>query len=217
MCVPSRNDWVALETGPHLGPDEPLANPDRSSPPSTPFLVAVGESIAANPTPDDGLYALRGHGLTVFSALFDDRLAIAGTGSGRELMAHINRCIANETIDGALPRINLIASTAGGTGAGTVVPLVLWLKREHPDLSINLIAVTPSAFMTVLAGSPALDDRAAKGRSGTYALLREISFFQDVDEQVPQFSDRHLPVVRNGLPYYPGSAALQVGLLVRWL
>ena len=196
-------EWAKKDTGPAIGPAESATKPGPRVAPEHSILVGVGKGIAANPSPTAGLYALRGHGLTVFSALFDPGLATAGAGDGNRLRAHIRNTVVSETYNGGAPRINLITSTAGGTGAGTVVPLALWLRGEYRESPLTLVAVTPDAFETVLRGSPNLEELAAKGRSGTYALFRELSFLQEVDPQA-RFSARRLPATASGLEYTPG-------------
>ena len=202
-------EWAAREPGPKLGPapgsNEPgprIESGQRVTPEHTP-LARIGAGIAANPTPTAGLFALRAHGLAVFSMLFDDRHALAGAGPGNELRQHIADRVSRETHDGAAPRINIVTSTAGGTGAGMVIPLALWLREEYPNSPLNLVAVTASAFAGVLRGAPGLEETRAKGLSGTYALLRELSYFREVDPQT-DFAERRLPVTAKGLAYGPG-------------
>ncbi len=195
--------WASRELGPGVGPDESAATPGPQRDPEHAVLVAIGAGIAENPSPSRGLFALRGHGLTVFSALFDPELAIAGAGAGNDLRKLIDTAVESEKTGDEFPRINLITSTAGGTGAGTVIPLALWLKQQYRGAPLTLIAVTPEAFSSVLSGSPNLDELAAKGRSGTYAMFRELSFLREVDPQA-MFSPRSLPVTAAGLDYVPG-------------
>lgn len=195
--------WASHELGPGVGPNESSSTPGPQQDPEHSVLVAVGAGIAENPVPSRGLFALRGHGLTVFSALFDPSLAVAGAGAGNTFRKLIDTAVDSERSGDELPRINLITSTAGGTGAGTVIALALWLKQQYGSAPLTLIAVTPEAFASVLSGSPNLDELAAKGRSGTYAMFRELSFLRDVDPQA-QFSPRSLPVTNDGLQYVPG-------------
>lgn len=197
------SEWAQREPGRELGPADDAAKPGPQCPPENAVLVAVGKGIAENPAPDAGLYALRGHGLTVFSALFDARLARAGAGDGHRLRDLMDQRIRAERAKGGDLRVNLVTSTAGGTGAGTVVPLALWLRREYPKVSLSLLAVTPTAFASVLRGNPNSDELAAKGRSGTYAMFRELSFLQGVDPRAT-FSTRALPATDKGLEYAPG-------------
>lgn len=196
-------EWSSLELGPGAGPADASASPGPQLPPEHSALVAIGTGIAANPSPSRGLFALRGHGLTIFSALFDPAHWTAGAGAGNDLRKLIDTTISSERAGDQFPRINLVTSTAGGTGAGTVIPLALWLKEKYPEAPLTLIAVTPEAFASVLSGSPNLEELAAKGRSGTYAMFRELSFLQGVDAQA-SFSPRSLPVTDSGLEYAPG-------------
>ena len=99
-----------------------------------------------------------------------------------------------------------------------MIPLALWL-REHPEYGqceINLVAVTPSAFSRVLQGNLDLEELAAKGRSGTYALLRELSFFSPAADPQTRFSQRRLPVTDRGLAYRPGRQTQQLFDRVYW-
>ncbi len=198
-------NWLAHEPGRLLGPARDNDTPGAQLSPEHSILKDIGKGIAENPAPSAGLFALRGHGLTVFSSLFDPALAIAGAGDGNRLRTLISQRIREEVgTDGDL-RINLVTSTAGGTGAGTVIPLALWLRSEagFPPFTLNLLAVTPTAFDSVLRGDPTLLERRAKGLSGTYAMFRELPFFQDVDPQ-NWFSPRSLPIASRGLDYTPG-------------
>ncbi len=192
------------QRGPVLSPEDGSIAPGPRVSPEHSVLVAIGEGVAKEDDPDAGLYALRGHGLAVFSTLFDPAQAIAGTGVGNSLRRLINAAIADGVLDGDPPRINLITSTAGGTGAGTVIPLALWLRANYPASSRNLVAVTPDAFSTVLLeDNPDHRELADKGRSGTYALLRELSLLHGVDPKA-SFLPRQLPVTQRGLEYAPG-------------
>ena len=195
--------WAGIRPGSGVGPVDADAKPGPRTSPEHSVLVDIGEGIAENPTPTAGLYALRGHGLTVFSALFDPGLAIAGAGDGLKLRNLIAQHIGAAKNDGGDTRINLVTSTAGGTGAGTVIPLALWLRAEYPNAILTLLAVTPTAFASVLKGGPGMDELAAKGRSGTYAMFRELSFLEGVDPQAG-FSPRWLPATDKGLAYTPG-------------
>ena len=197
------SDWAKRDPGRGLGPADGSGDPGPHIAPEQAPLARIGEGIAANPTPTAGLFALRAHGLAVFSMMFDSRFAVAGAGPGHELRQHIKDRVSQETHGGAAPRINIVTSTAGGTGAGMVIPLALWLREEYPNSPLNLVAVTASAFANVLSGAPGLEETRAKGLSGTYALLREISWFRDVDPQT-RFSERRLPVTQKGLAYRPG-------------
>lgn len=200
------NRWAGIKPGPGLGPVDADAKPGPQTSPEHSVLVDVGQGLAENPKPTAGLYALRGHGLSVFSALFNPTLQLAGTGDGNKITSLIAQRIGAAKADGGDLRINLVTSTAGGTGAGTVIPLALWLRTEYPNAILTLLAVTPTAFASVLRDSPNMDELAAKGRSGTYAMLRELSFLQGVDPQAEAagFSARRLPATDKGLAYAPG-------------
>ena len=195
--------WATRDPGRELGPGEGSSAPGPRTTPEHAPLVGIGSGIAAKPAPNAGLFALRAHGLAVFSMLFDHSKALAGAGPGLTLRTYIDRRVADA---GANPRINIVTSTAGGTGAGMVIPLALWLREQYPNAQLNLVAVTASAFAGVLKGAPNLNELRAKGLSGTYALLRELSFFHDVDSQTG-FPERRLPVTseHKGLAYRPGN------------
>ena len=193
-------DWVTRNPGPALGPGTGADRPGPQRTPEHSVLVSIGEGILAEPKLDQGAYALRAHGLAIFSMLFDDQQVLAGTGYGNALRQHIDACVKAETLDGAAPRINIVTSTAGGTGAGMVIPLALWLKKRYPNSPLNLLAVTASAFAETLSAHPELR---VKGLSGTYALFRELSYFRKADPQT-DFPERRLPVTEQGLSYRPG-------------
>ena len=163
--------WTTRDPGSGVAPAADGATPGPQRTPEQSLLVSVGRSISANPDPAAGLYALRAHGLAVFSMLFDEAKMVAGAGTGNALRERISATVRAATIDGEAPRINLVTSTAGGTGAGTVIPLALWLREQYPQCDLNLVAITASAFANVLKGNPTNVDRAAKGRSGTFAMF----------------------------------------------
>ena len=209
-------DWATRDPGSGVGPDSDARRPGPQRSPEHSLLVKIGEGIARDPAPSAGLFALRAHGLAVFSMLFDSAMAMAGTGAGNELRNHIADRVQSQTFDGRPPRINLITSTAGGTGAGTVIPLALWLHQQYPNVDLNLVAVTPSAFSRVLQGNRDLEELAAKGFSGTYAMLRELSFFSPAPDPQTIFSPRSLPVAHQGLVYRPGRQERQLFDRVYW-
>ena len=196
-------EWTTLDPGSGVGPAAahtalgPQRTPERS------LLVKIGEGIARDPEPRAGLFALRAHGLAVFSMLFDEGHQMAGTGSGNRLRGRIRSLVLQQTFGDQPPRINLVTSTAGGTGAGTVIPLALWLREQYPHSDLNLVAVTASAFTNELQGNSLLDELAAKGRSGTFAMMRELSYLSLTADPQTRFSPRHLPVTRRGLGYRP--------------
>ena len=209
-------NWSTRDPGSGVGPDSDARQPGPQRPPEDSLLVKIGEGIARDPAPSAGLFALRAHGLAVFSMLFDPAMAMAGTGAGNELRNHIADRVQSQTFDGRPPRINLVTSTAGGTGAGTVIPLALWLRQQYPNADINLVAVTPSAFSRVLHGNMNLEELAAKGFSGTYAMLRELSFFSPAPDPQTTFSPRRLPVTHPELVYRPGRQERQLFDRVYW-
>ena len=195
------NSWLMRDPGPGIGPAANEREPGPQYSPENSLLVKIAQGITRDTTPSEGLFALRAHGLAVFSMLFGQ--GMAGGGAGNELRSHIAARVDSESFDGP-PRINLITSTAGGTGAGTVIPLSLWLRQNYPQSQLNLVAVTPSAFTRELRNSRDLEELAAKGLSGTYAILRELSFFSEAPDPQTTFSLRGLPVTPRGLAYRPG-------------
>ena len=196
-------EWTSLDTGARVGPATDGGQPGPQLAPEHSVLVDIGGGIDKDAKPSAGLFALRAHGLAVFSMLFDPAKAMAGTGAGIELQTRIRALVGEQSFGDRAPRINLVTSTAGGTGAGTVIPLALWLREEYPQCDLNLVAVTPSAFTTVLRGNLDLEELAAKGRSGTFAMLRELSLLSEHGDQQTRFSRRALPVTTDGLSYRP--------------
>ena len=194
--------WASHETGPRVGPDQGAGKPGPRTSPEHVLLTEVGSGALKNNF-DQGLFALRAHGLAVFSLMFDANANIAGSGPGLAFQNLLKGAIAAQPQNGTAPQINLVTSTAGGTGAGMVVPLALWLRQHYPACGLNLVAVTHSAFRNVLVGAPELIQLAEKGKSGTYALLRELSFLHRPDPTV-SFRSRSLPVTHEGLDYCPG-------------
>ena len=208
-------DWATSEPGTGVGPAAGGTPGARVSPEHA-LLVDIGKGIAANPEPSAGLYALRAHGLAVFSMLFDPAKAMAGMGPGNEFRNQVANRVASQTFDGRPPRINLVTSTAGGTGAGTVIPLAMWLREQYAECELNLVAVTPSAFSRVLSGNSNLEELAAKGRSGTYSMLRELSLLSSAPDPQTRFAPRRLPVTDRGLAYSPGQQDRRLFERVYW-
>ena len=196
-------EWTRLDPGSRVAPAADGAEPGPQLAPEHSLLVDIGRGIDKDAKPSAGLFALRAHGLAVFSMLFDPAKAMAGTGAGIELQSRIRALVGAQTFGDRAPRINLVTSTAGGTGAGTVIPLALWLREQHPQCDLNLVAVTPSAFTNVLRGNLDLEALAAKGRSGTFAMLRELSLLSEHGDPQTRFSRRGLPVTARGLSYRP--------------
>ena len=186
-----------------LGPAESSKNSGSEISAEHDITSNIGDQLSGAVV-DAGLFARRAHGLAIFSLMFDPAKAPPGVGAGSQLRKLIDSAINQQAKDGGgPPLINLVTSTAGGTGAGMIVPLALWLKENYKTASLNLVAVLPSAFSNLLKDTPSLDQIAALGRSGTYALMREISFLAQVDTKT-SFSERKLPIVKDGLPYRPG-------------
>ena len=196
-------EWRVSNPGRGIAPERGSSSPGPRTSPEHALLADIGDSVAANPQPTAGLFALRAHGLTVFSVMFDNRFALAGAGPGNDLRRYIDDHVREASANGAAPRINIVSSTAGGTGAGMIVPLALWLRAKYPAARLTLVAVTASAFAGVLQDASTLTDLRAKGLSGTYALLRELSFFREADTSTA-FGPRRLPVTGGGLEYRPG-------------
>ena len=196
-------EWTGLDPGRLVAPAPDDPNPGPQLTPEHSLLVEVGRGIDRHSKPDEGLFALRAHGLAVFSALLDPAKGTAGHGAGNALQIRMRTLIREQTFGDTPPRINLVTSTAGGTGAGTVIPLALWLREEYPQCRLNLVAITPSAFTNVLRGNLPLEELAAKGRSGTFAVLRELSLLSPHGDRQTRFSLRGLPVTARGLSYRP--------------
>ena len=196
-------EWTRLDPGSGVGPAADGAEPGPQLAPEHSLLIDIGRGIDKDAKPSAGLFALRAHGLAVFSMLFDPAKARAGTGAGTQLQSRIRALVGAQTFGDRAPRINLVTSTAGGTGAGTVIPLALWLREEYPQCDLNLVAVMPSAFTNVLRGNLDLEELAAKGRSGTFAMLRELSLLSEHGDPQTRFSRRGLPVTASGLSYRP--------------
>lgn len=196
-------EWTGLDPGARVAPAADGGGTGPQLAPEHSLLVDIGRGIDRDAKPSAGLFALRAHGLAVFSTLFDPSKATAGAGAGNRLQIRIHTLIKEQTFGDRPPRINLVTSTAGGTGAGTVIPLALWLREQYPQCDLNLVAVMPSAFTNVLRGNVNLDELAAKGRSGTFAIMRELSLLSQHGDPQTRFSRRGLPVTAGGLSYRP--------------
>ena len=210
-------NWSTRDPGSGVGPDSDARQPGPQRSPEHSLLVKIGEGIARDPAPSAGLFALRAHGLAVFSMLFDPATAMAGTGAGNDLRNHIADRVQSQTFDGRPPRINLVTSTAGGTGAGTVIPLALWLRQQYPNADLNLVAVTPSAFSRVLHGNNEPGGAGGEGvlTGPTRCCASSRSSRRAPDPQTT-FSPRGLPVTHQGLVYRPGRQERQLFDRVYW-
>lgn len=107
--------------------------------------------------------------------------------------------------------MNIVASTAGGTGAGVFLPLALYIKGlpVAGQLEINLVLVTSSAF-----DNEPLDrgfnrrEMQTKGRTGTFAIIRELELLERADSKTA-FPNRRFPI--STLDNYEGRLTYRLG------
>ena len=73
-------EWSTSDPGAGVGPRPEASQPGPQRSAEHSLLVNIGVGLARDPAPKAGLFALRAHGLAVFSTLFDPAKAHAGTG-----------------------------------------------------------------------------------------------------------------------------------------
>ncbi len=186
--------WANMDAGKGLAP-----SPHRPGPRQRPE-VAVMSQIARQmrdiPALADGLWGLRASGLPAFAAFMSPDLKGGEADASTQFKRRV-RAALNAAGPGGQPiTVNIVASTAGGTGAGFFLPLALWLRQTPvpSSLTINLVLVVSSAFDNepLDAGSSLLAMQ-SKGRTGTFAIIRELDLLQRADQQTT-FAERRFPI-----------------------
>ena len=201
--------WESLNAGAGLMPLPPQPGPQIR--PEAAVMSAMAEQMKVMPPPAEGLWGLRAAGLLAFATFMDP----AASGPQIEAAVRFKDRLGDALVEagkgGEQITVNIVASTAGGTGAGVFLPLALHLAG-HPaatSLEINLVLVVSSAFdnLPVDAG-PLMLELQTKGRSGTFAIIRELELLERADSRT-SFANRRFPISTGNplqeLQYRPGS------------
>lgn len=171
-------EWAALDAGRGLNPLDNKAGPQLR--PETSVMRLIGKNVHTLPAPRNGLWGVRGPGLLAFATFFDPRGPGNAAGLRQNFQERIGAALRRAQAQGGPVWVNIITSTAGGTGAGTFLPLALWLhsfaKSEVRLESINIALVM--FWWTTFANEDVVErertELLSKGRSGSFAILREL-------------------------------------------
>ncbi|MGE3596655.1 MAG: tubulin-like doman-containing protein, partial [Dehalococcoidia bacterium] len=201
--------WANLNLGHALEPADGAAGPRLR--PEAAIMRRTGRDTLELPAPADGLWGVRGSGLLAFAALLDPLMRRSSQTDA--FLSNLLRGLREEGENNAPIAIHIYASTAGGTGAGMVLPLSLWLRRFALDnnfrannITIRLFLCNSSTFDNEQAGSPeAQRQMITKGRSGTFAIMRELQLLEKIETEPTTFSRRWLPVKPDPIEYQLGS------------
>ena len=146
--------------------------------------------------PADGLWGLRAGGLLAFAAFMDPQVTGPEADAALRFKDRVRQALLTAGRDGRRITVNVVASTAGGTGAGMFLPFTLWLT-DHPDvtnLETNLVLIASSAFDNEPLDNGVIKrEMLSKGRTGTFAIIRELDLLYEADVQtnfpVPSIPD----------------------------
>ena len=146
--------------------------------------------------PAEGLWGLRAAGLLAFAAFMDPSATGPEADAARRFKDRVLQALRTAGRDGQRITVNIVASTAGGTGAGMFMPFTLWLA-DHPNvtnLETNLVLITSSAFDNEpLDAGVNQREMQSKGRTGTFAIIRELELLHDADARTT-FPFRRFPI-----------------------
>ena len=151
--------------------------------------------------PADGLWGLRAGGLLAFAAFMDPQVTGPEADAALRFKDRVRQALLTAGRDGRRITVNVVASTAGGTGAGMFLPFTLWLT-DHPDvtnLETNLVLIASSAFDNEPLDSGVIKlEMLSKGRTGTFAIIRELDLLYEADVQT-NFPFRRFPIPTGNL------------------
>ena len=146
--------------------------------------------------PAEGLWGLRAAGLLAFAAFMDPAATGPEAEAARRFKTRVQDELRRAGRDGQRITLNIVASTAGGTGAGFFLPFTLWLA-DHSDVTsfeTNLVLITSSAFDNErMDGGVNRREMWSKGRTGTFAIIRELELLYEADLRTT-FPFRRFPI-----------------------
>lgn len=201
--------WERLGAGAGLDPQSQLPGPDTR--PEAAVMSQTAREMRSEEPPVEGLWGLRAAGLLAFAAFMDPDATGPEADAARRFTDRVQYALRAAGRDGQRVTVNIVASTAGGTGAGMFLPFSLWLA-EHSlatDLETNLILIASSAFDNepLDTGENQLEMQ-SKGRTGTFAIIRELELLYQQDPWTT-FPVRRFPIATgnatNDLRYRLGS------------
>ncbi len=201
--------WERLAAGAGLDPQAQRPGPDTR--PEAAVMSQTAREMKTEQPPVEGLWGLRAAGLLAFAAFMDPDATGPEADAARRFTDRMQYALRTAGRDGQRVTVNIVASTAGGTGAGMFLPFALWLA-EHPlatDLETNLILITSSAFDNEpLDNGEGKLEMQSKGRTGTFAIIRELELLYQQDPWTT-FPVRRFPIATgnstNDLRYRLGS------------
>lgn len=197
--------WAALDEGRQLVPD-----PDRAGPslrPEASVIRRIGHDALNNPEPDVGLWAMRELGLLAFHSFMDPHAPGSSATFKSAFENRVREALQQAAAKGGGVTVNLVASTAGGTGAGIFLPLALWLRafaRQTPgvgEINVSLVLFWWSTFVNEPFEGVSKDDIISKAKCGSYGILRELQLldFGSTLPDLPRFPERHYQFGVDGL------------------
>jgi hypothetical protein len=210
--------WASLDAGRGLPPLDGQAGPRVR--PEASVMRRIGSNVRTLPAPTNGLWGVRGPGLLAFASFMDSAGPGRSAALRRNFEEQVRSALQKAAQDGGAVWVNIVASTAGGTGAGMFLPIALWLRqfaREHlgrSDVKIALVLFWWTTFAQEDVTGPVKEEMISKGQSGTYAILRELQlldFGTQLQEQTvlaqrhyplwPHLDDERLTYRLNGKPF----------------
>ncbi|MCY3749056.1 MAG: hypothetical protein OXG64_07155 [Chloroflexi bacterium] len=186
--------WESLGAGTGLDPQTQLPGPTTR--PEAAIMSRTAREMRSMGPPAEGLWGLRAAGLLAFAAFMDPASTGPEAEAARRFKTRVQDALRTAGRDGQRITVNIVASTAGGTGAGFFLPFTLWLA-DHSDVTsieTNLVLITSSAF-----DNEPLDvgvnqrEMRSKGRTGTFAIIRELELLYEADLRTA-FPFRRFPI-----------------------
>ncbi len=186
--------WERLGAGAGLDPQAQRPGPETR--PEAAVMSQTAREMRNVGPPAEGLWGLRAAGLLAFAAFMDPAVTGPEADAARRFKDRVQQALRVAGRDGQRITVNIVASTAGGTGAGMFLPFALWLA-EHPlatDLETNLVLIASSAFDNEpLDSGDKQREMQSKGRTGTFAIIRELELLYQQDPWTT-FPVRRFPI-----------------------
>lgn len=197
--------WYKIDAGAGIEPAPASAGPITR--PEKAVMRRIGRDTRELKDPGDGLWGVRAPGLLAFDAfLAPDSTGTTARQRANRFRERLETVLVMANQGGAEVRVNIFASTAGGTGAGTFLPFALFIRQTLPNIpkKISLVLIVSSAFdrEPVDRGRNLLEMQ-TKGRSGTFAILRELQLLHKADPQM-RLPEREFPLASGPLRYQLG-------------
>lgn len=123
---------------------------------------------------------MRGSGLLAFASFRDSRAPGGAANLWTNFENRLSQALKHAAAGGDTVWVNLVASTAGGTGAGMFLPVAWWLRQfagtviGGHTLNISLVAFWWTTFQNENIKGKERTELLTKGKSGSFAILREL-------------------------------------------